>query len=65
MNGQNVRVIERRGVLGFLDETVQFIGVFAALFSTEEFGRFEQQVQGYAFGEALAQLGKAAAPPRV
>jgi two-component system sensor histidine kinase/response regulator len=40
-------------------------GVFAALFSTEEFGRFEQQVQRYAFGEALAQLGKAAAAPRV
>ena len=39
--------------------------VFAALFSTEEFAKFEQQVQGYAFGEALARLGKAAAAPRV
>jgi two-component system sensor histidine kinase/response regulator len=40
-------------------------GVFASLFSTEEFGRFEQQVQGYAFGEALAQLEQAARAPRV
>jgi two-component system sensor histidine kinase/response regulator len=39
-------------------------GVFASLFSTEEFGRFEQQVQGYAFGEALAQLEQAAGAPR-
>jgi signal transduction histidine kinase/DNA-binding response OmpR family regulator len=35
-------------------------GVFASLFSAEEFGRFEQKVQGYAFGEALAQLEQAA-----
>jgi two-component system, sensor histidine kinase and response regulator len=35
-------------------------GVFASLFSAEEFGKFEQQVQGYAFGEALAQLEQAA-----
>jgi len=35
-------------------------GVFASLFSAEEFGKFEQQVQGYAFGEALAQLEHAA-----
>jgi len=40
-------------------------GVFASLFSTEEFGKFEQQVQGYAFGEALAQLEQAARAPRV
>src|SRR5438067_2565090 len=39
--------------------------VFASLFSTKEFGRFEQQVQSYAFGEALAQLEKAAVAPRV
>jgi two-component system sensor histidine kinase/response regulator len=31
-------------------------GAFAALFSAEEFGKFEQQVQGYAFDDALAQL---------
>jgi len=36
-------------------------GAFAALFSAEEFGRFEQQVQGYAFGDALAQLTKRSA----
>jgi HPt (histidine-containing phosphotransfer) domain-containing protein len=35
-------------------------GIFASLFSIEEFGRFEQQVQSYAFGEALAQLEQAA-----
>jgi hypothetical protein len=35
-------------------------GMFASLFSAEEFGKFEQQVQGYAFGEALAQLEQAA-----
>jgi two-component system sensor histidine kinase/response regulator len=35
-------------------------GLFASLFSAEEFGKFEQQVQGYAFGEALAQLEQAA-----
>ena len=35
-------------------------GVFASLFSAEEFAKFEQQVQGYAFGEALAQLEQAA-----
>jgi len=40
-------------------------GVFASLFSAEEFGKFEQQVQGYAFGEALAQLERAARLPRV
>jgi two-component system sensor histidine kinase/response regulator len=40
-------------------------GVFASLFSAEEFGKFEQQVQGYAFGEALAQLEQAARTPRV
>jgi two-component system sensor histidine kinase/response regulator len=39
--------------------------VFASLFSAEEFGKFEQQVQGYAFGEALAQLEQAARAPRV
>jgi two-component system sensor histidine kinase/response regulator len=38
-------------------------GVFASLFSAEEFGKFEQQVQGYAFGEALAQLEQAARAP--
>jgi two-component system, sensor histidine kinase and response regulator len=38
-------------------------GVFASLFSAEEFGKFEQQVQGYAFGEALAQLEQAARTP--
>jgi len=31
-------------------------GAFAALFSAEEFAKFEQQVQGYAFDGALAQL---------
>jgi two-component system sensor histidine kinase/response regulator len=31
-------------------------GAFASLFSAEEFGKFEQQVQGYAFDEAQAQL---------
>jgi signal transduction histidine kinase/DNA-binding response OmpR family regulator/HAMP domain-containing protein len=31
-------------------------GAFASLFSAEEFGKFEQQVQGYAFDGALAQL---------
>ena len=40
-------------------------GVFASLFSAEEFAKFEQQVQGYAFGEALAQLEQAARAPRV
>jgi signal transduction histidine kinase/DNA-binding response OmpR family regulator len=40
-------------------------GVFASLFSAEEFKKFEQQVQGYAFGEALAQLEQAARAPRV
>jgi two-component system, sensor histidine kinase and response regulator len=39
-------------------------GVFASLFSAEEFGKFEQRVQGYAFGEALAQLEQAARAPR-
>ncbi len=39
-------------------------GVFASLFSAEEFGKFEQQVHGYAFGEALAQLEQAAQAPR-
>jgi hypothetical protein len=38
-------------------------GVFASFFSAEEFGKFEQQVQGYAFGEALAQLNQAARAP--
>ena len=36
-------------------------GVFASLFSTEELARFEQQIQGYAFGEALTQLEQAVA----
>jgi two-component system, sensor histidine kinase and response regulator len=40
-------------------------GVFASLFSAEEFGKFEQHVQGYAFGEALAQLEQVARAPRV
>ena len=31
-------------------------GIFAAIFSTEEFTRFEQHLQGYAFGEAQALL---------
>jgi two-component system, sensor histidine kinase and response regulator len=35
-------------------------GMFASLFSAEAFGKFEQQVQGYAFGDALAQLEQAA-----
>jgi hypothetical protein len=39
-------------------------GVFASLFSAKEFGKFEQRVQGYAFGEALAQLEQAARAPR-
>jgi two-component system sensor histidine kinase/response regulator len=39
-------------------------GVFASLFSAEEFGKFEQWVQRYAFGEALAQLEQAARAPR-
>jgi two-component system sensor histidine kinase/response regulator len=39
-------------------------GVFASLFSAEEFEKFEQQVQGYAFGEALAQLEQATRAPR-
>ncbi len=34
-------------------------GLFASLFSAEEFGKFEQQVQDYAFGEAQAQLDHA------
>lgn len=34
-------------------------GLFASLFSAEEFGKFEQHVQGYAFGEAEAQLAQA------
>ncbi|MFL5240387.1 MAG: response regulator [Rhizomicrobium sp.] len=38
-------------------------GVFASCFSAEEFGKFEQQVQGYAFGEALAQLEQVARTP--
>src|SRR5256886_2492339 len=38
-------------------------GVFASLLSGEEFGKFEQHVQGYAFGEALAQLEQAARTP--
>jgi two-component system, sensor histidine kinase and response regulator len=38
-------------------------GVFASLFSAEEFGKFEQRVQGYAFSEALAQLEQAARAP--
>ncbi len=33
---------------------------FASLFSTEAFAQFEQHVQGYAFGEAQAQLVQAA-----
>jgi len=35
-------------------------GAFASLFSGEEFARFEQQVQGYAFGDAKAQLDEVA-----
>ena len=35
-------------------------GLFASLFSAEEFGKFEQQVQGYDFGAALALLEPAA-----
>jgi two-component system sensor histidine kinase/response regulator len=35
-------------------------GVFASLFSAGEFAKFEQLIQGYAFGEALAQLEQAA-----
>jgi hypothetical protein len=35
-------------------------GVFAALFSAEEFGQFEQQVQGYAFADAAPRLQQAA-----
>jgi two-component system sensor histidine kinase/response regulator len=31
-------------------------GAFATLFTAEEFGKFEQRVQGYAFDDALAQL---------
>jgi len=38
-------------------------GVFASLFSAEEFGKFEQQVQGYAFSAALAQLEQAVGGP--
>ena len=34
--------------------------IFASLFSAEEFGKFEQQVEGYAFGEASLQLQPAA-----
>jgi len=34
-------------------------GVFASLFSAEQLREFEQQVEGYAFGEALAQLERA------
>lgn len=34
--------------------------LFASLFSAEEFGTFEQQVQGYAFGEANPRLQQAA-----
>ncbi len=33
--------------------------LFASLFSAEEFGRFEQHIQGYAFGDAEAQLEQA------
>jgi hypothetical protein len=35
-------------------------GLFALLFPADEFGTFEQRVQGYAFGEARAQLLEAA-----
>ena len=35
-------------------------GLFAELFTAEEFARFEQHVQGYAFGEAQALLESAA-----
>ena len=38
-------------------------GVLASLFSAEEFGKFEQQVQGYAFSAALAQLEQAVGGP--
>ena len=34
-------------------------GMFASIFSAEQFAEFEQQVQGYAFGEALALLESA------
>jgi two-component system sensor histidine kinase/response regulator len=35
-------------------------GMFASLFSAQEFGKFEQQIRGYAFGEALALLEQSA-----
>jgi len=34
-------------------------GLFASLFSAEDFGKFEQHVQGYNFGEAQAQMEQA------
>jgi two-component system, sensor histidine kinase and response regulator len=34
-------------------------GMLASLFSAEEFGKFEQQVQSFSFSEALAQLERA------
>ena len=34
-------------------------GVFASLFSAEEFAEFEKHLQGYAFSEAHAQLQRA------
>jgi hypothetical protein len=40
-------------------------GLFASCFSAEEFGKFEERVQGYAFAEALAQLEDAARTPHV
>jgi two-component system sensor histidine kinase/response regulator len=40
-------------------------GIFAAIFSTEEFTRFEQHLQGYAFGEAQALLETAVAARRI
>ena len=40
-------------------------GMFASLFSAKEFKKFEQEVQSYAFGEALVQLEQAARAHRV
>jgi hypothetical protein len=34
--------------------------VFASIFAGDDFAKFEQQIHGYAFGEALAQLEQAA-----
>ena len=42
------------------DNLVAHRGLLGPLFSDDEFSEFEQQVQGYAFGEAQAQLEKIA-----